>query len=86
MDRKRTREDADILIAQRTQKIEKADYCLENLDRSAAVIEIYVGEENRPYNFYMTTAELREFLNKEIGTQKAEIETLERYQNSLVFA
>jgi len=86
MDRKRTREEVDILIAQRTAKIEKADYCLENLDRSAAVIEIYVGEENRPYNFYMTTEELREFLNREIGTQKAEIDNIERYHNSLVFA
>jgi len=86
MDRILTREDADTLKVQREAKIEKANYCLENLELSAAVIEIYVGEENRPYNFYLTSEELKKFLNNEIDTQKAELDFLARYHNNPVFA
>jgi len=81
----RTKEDINILITQGKAKLEKLNLCLENINNAAAVIEVFVGDKNQPFQFYMTTAELTDFLKNEVDLQNSYIEQVKRY-NSPVLA
>jgi len=81
----RTKQDIDILNAQINAKLEKLNFCLENINKAAALIEIFVGDKNQPFQFYMTTAELAGFLKSEVNFHNSFLDDVNRY-NSPVFA